>query len=1694
MSASKVFIWRMTLALISLAFMSSAVLPAIAAEQRVADGDAAHVDTVTRIMSMSEDYYYVAPDGDDANPGSYEAPWARPGYASRQLKPGDTLVILGGRYVLSQYDDDIITPPAGTADAWITIKGEEDSRPILAGRDNLLTAITLAGVSFVRLENLEITHDDQASGDAIYFRDGVEILWEEPASHIVLKDLYIHHIDEFGLNVRDVDDLKVIDCRIEYCGFGAMGGPEADAGGWRNVLIQGCDLSYSGHYYQGGDGSNRPYDRPDGFGVEPSGGPVEIVDTVAQHNYGDGLDSKVANTSIRRCIVANNSCDGIKLWGDNSKVENTLIYGRGDGDDQVTPWAAIVIDAAIPNCSFEIVNLTVDDTLGHNYIMYVCYDHPDVPINLLIRNTIFRAVGPSSSIFISGGTSLAADHNLFYLPNCDSVLTHGGTTYTSANIGNLGEGNIYGDPLFVAPAWGTAGNYHLGQGSPATDAATTEGAPLDDLEGHTRDTNPNIGAYEQPPDIALDKNHLDFDCSSVSISNSSAFAKSDPAEPCASCSADSSSTGSSIGTSAKQPCQQQEIPPAPSMSGDIGLSDPAAVYCTEMGYEYKVLETEQGETGVCVLPDGTECDAWAFYGGECGEDFSYCARKGLAVASESEGDSFAAKCTTCVLPDGSCKTVSELLGLDMKCTLGTMALDEDASFRNTGLPQEDVGETPISLPSHFDWRDKDGEDWMTPVKSQGSCGSCWAFSAVGTVEAQFNIFYGNPDLDLDLSEQYLVSDCCTSCGDCSGGWHNSALGFIRDWGITDEACFRYIGSNWSCSGRCADWSSRLETVDETGYVGSNIETIRQYLVEKGPLAVAMRYGGSFGADGIYRCNIDSPANHAVVIVGYDETENYWIVRNSWGSGWNGDGYFKVGCGECSIENYVYYANLISPENCQPILVSNEGDSDDPLLQGVGGVADDLLVGDIEIGYEPGEPTGWLDANPKFFAVPSGSSQVLSVCVDCAGLGPNEYHGWLDIRSNDPDEDPYRVTVTLMGPGCTMAVSPVTWSPTIACGQSDSEIVTVSATGDVVQGVTVSKTSGPDWLGISPTDLGDIPAGSSKTFTLTASPPADTSGGFSYAVQVTNTHGFPSCSNVTGTINVGCCSIHLESAEDDAATLNKGTVTFDGIGHSLPTNIFVVPGSYIATYNPEGIYEFQNWEVSGNLSVSDPDSQTTTVVVDCGGTLKAIYMWNHPPTAAPGGPYTGTEDAAMLFDGSGSYDPEGDPLTYSWDFGDGSATVTVDTPTVQHTYTTGQAGVNDVYTVSLIVNDGTVDSDPATTTATVTGVNDLPIADPDGPYTGTEDAAMLFDGSGCYDPEGSPLAYSWDFGDGSATVTVDTSTVEHTYTTGQAGVNEVYTVSLIVNDGTVGSDPVATTATITGVNDAPIADADGPYSASLGQLITFDATGSSDEEGPMSYRWDFGDGSGTVTVDTPTVQHSYNAAGTYEVTLVVEDRNGARDTDTTRAGVTAEPVELFIDSFEDYYLSNWVQDSQNDWFCSPQRAVEGSRSAEVDGWAQNASLTLKEAVNLSEVSDATLSFSWLIESGVDSGEYLALDLWDGTSWNEAARLRGDVDLENVWHNEVIELGSYLRDDFKLRFRGKMSATDEDANVDLVRIVGSPLLGPGPAAEKLVQLNFSTGPQLHGAHTYQFGLYPELDARDFMGPDPLALAMLKRILTS
>ncbi|MFC2032325.1 S8 family serine peptidase [Chloroflexota bacterium] len=260
--------------------------------------------------------------------------------------------------------------------------------------------------------------------------------------------------------------------------------------------------------------------------------------------------------------------------------------------------------------------------------------------------------------------------------------------------------------------------------------------------------------------------------------------------------------------------------------------------------------------------------------------------------------------------------------------------------------------------------------------------------------------------------------------------------------------------------------------------------------------------------------------------------------------------------------------------------------------------------------------------------------------------------------------------------------------------------------------------------------------------------------------------------------------------------------------------------------------------------------------------------NTSPVADANGPYIGIEDIAITFEGLGSYDPDGDPLTYTWNFGDGSTGTGV---TPIHVYTAGGT-----YTITLVVNDGKVDSEPTTTTADITEVNDPPVADAGPAQTALVNEVVTFDGSGCYDIDGTIIAYDWDFGDGNTGTGMVTT---HAY----AAV-ETYAVVLTVtdNEGLTNTDEVIVTVTEMAANVMHVASIDmsiatrtagrNIFTSGTATVTVVDANGFPVEGVTVYGQWsgltsdsDSGitNASGEVTLTSDSVK---NSSGTFTFTI------------------------------------------------------------------------------------------------------------------------------------------------------------------------------------------------------------------------------------
>ena len=279
---------------------------------------------------------------------------------------------------------------------------------------------------------------------------------------------------------------------------------------------------------------------------------------------------------------------------------------------------------------------------------------------------------------------------------------------------------------------------------------------------------------------------------------------------------------------------------------------------------------------------------------------------------------------------------------------------------------------------------------------------------------------------------------------------------------------------------------------------------------------------------------------------------------------------------------------------------------------------------------------------------------------------------------------------------------------------------------------------------------------------------------------------------------------------------------------------------------------------------DGDSGILSLAVLC---LGGDVVENAAPRCDAGGGYEGAPGDELEFDGSGSNDSDGEIVSWTWDFGDGS---TGDGEITTHAYE--RAGE---YTVSLcVVDDGGLES--CCETSAVVNAGEI-VCDAGGPYEGTAGEEISFDGSGSVDPDGVVEAYLWDFGDGTQGEGITTT---HAYA--ESG---DYAVALCLLLTPPAADPARgeggemicceTQASVAPrPNESPDCLIGQIFGGKIyaGDLVAFDGTGSSDPDGEVvAWEWDFDDG---TTASGAEVTHAWETGGTYTVTLCVTDDDEA----------------------------------------------------------------------------------------------------------------------------------------------------------------------------------------------------------------------------
>ena len=214
----------------------------------------------------------------------------------------------------------------------------------------------------------------------------------------------------------------------------------------------------------------------------------------------------------------------------------------------------------------------------------------------------------------------------------------------------------------------------------------------------------------------------------------------------------------------------------------------------------------------------------------------------------------------------------------------------------------------VALPSKVDWRKKGGS-FVTPVKDQMFCGSCVAFGTIAVLESMVRIAAQAPTLTVDLSEAHLYFCYGPDRGalPCpEGGWWPDESFACLKTGVVDEIGFPYTDDDQPC--RLGPDATNRRTMISDFVVLDKVSDMKKHLATVGPLATCFETYEDFVMfykGGVYRYHEETSGEfvggHCVQIIGYDDDQRAWIAKNSWGTGWGVNGFFRIGYGEVGVD-------------------------------------------------------------------------------------------------------------------------------------------------------------------------------------------------------------------------------------------------------------------------------------------------------------------------------------------------------------------------------------------------------------------------------------------------------------------------------------------------------------------------------------------------------------------------------------------------------------------------------------------------------------------------------------------------------------------------------------------------------------------------------------------------------------------------
>lgn len=430
----------------------------------------------------------------------------------------------------------------------------------------------------------------------------------------------------------------------------------------------------------------------------------------------------------------------------------------------------------------------------------------------------------------------------------------------------------------------------------------------------------------------------------------------------------------------------------------------------------------------------------------------------------------------------------------------------------------------------------------------------------------------------------------------------------------------------------------------------------------------------------------------------------------------------------------------------------------------------------------------------------------------------------------------------------------------------------------------------------------------------------------------------------------------------SSDVDGNTLTYHWLFTSIPTG----SGAHLsnATAAKPTFLADKAGQYVAQLIVNDGIVNSTPATV-------TISTANTAPVANAGRNQTAAVGATVTLDGSGSTDPDGNPLTYQWSFSKvptGSKATLLAPTTMKPTFSVDLSGD---YTVQLIVNDGKINSAPAT--VIITTANTAPVANAGLDQSVTAGSTVTLDGSGSTDVDGNALQYDWVFQSvpmGSTSTFSNPTAAKPTFVADKVG---QYVAQLIVNDGTANSLADTVTISTTGINTAPIANAGPDQTVNAGSTVQLDGSGCKDADGnALHYQWSFTTkpvGSKSTLSNATTMMASFVAdvAGQYAAQLVVNDGQVNSSPDTVAITTLGGNTTPIANAGPDQSVA-----------VGTVVTLDGSGSKDPDGTSLTYQWTLTKPLN----STASLSDPSAVHPtfAVDlSGEYIAqLIVSDGTA--------------------------------------------------------------------------------------------------------------------